>query len=265
MTVFLWCPQLVERIILAFEKYHGAGYKALILVDNSQGHSAYAADALLTSCMNMHPGGKQACLRDGWYIQDGIRTSQKMIFPSDHPDYPDQAKGIKQVLLECGLWPNKGLVMQCKSTCKVGVTDCCARRLLGNQPDFKEQRSLVQEVIEAAGHECIFLPKFHCKLNFIEFFWGAVKRYLADHCDYTFDMLKENMPKALAAVEISTIRKWEHQMQRWMHAYREDLGAKKAHSKFASSVPRSTHPTATFPTNWWPCSTHKHIFYLIIT
>ncbi len=37
---------------------------------------------------------------------------------------------------------------------------------------------LVQEVIEAAGHLCIFLPKFHCELNFIEFFWGWVKRYL---------------------------------------------------------------------------------------
>ena len=33
-----------------------------------------------------------------------------------------------------------------------------------------EQKSSVQEVIEAAGHLCIFLPKFHCELNFIEFF-----------------------------------------------------------------------------------------------
>lgn len=34
----------------------------LLMVDNSQGHSAYAKDALLTSRMNMNPGGKQACL-----------------------------------------------------------------------------------------------------------------------------------------------------------------------------------------------------------
>jgi hypothetical protein len=38
------------------------------------------------------------------------------------------------------------------------------------QPDFQQQKSLVQEVIEAAGHLCILLPKFHCELNFIEFF-----------------------------------------------------------------------------------------------
>ena len=37
--------------------------------------------------------------------------------------------------------------------------DCCAWRLLSQQPDFLEQKSSVQEVIEAAGHLCIFLPK----------------------------------------------------------------------------------------------------------
>ena len=30
------------------------------MVDNSQGHSAYAVDALLTSQMNLRPGSKQA-------------------------------------------------------------------------------------------------------------------------------------------------------------------------------------------------------------
>jgi len=83
-------------------------------------------------------------------------------------------------------------------------------------------------VIEAAGHICIFLPKFHCELNFIEFFWGAVKRYLRENCDYTFTTLQENMPKALESVEIHTIRKWEHRMKRWMEAYVSGLGAKDA-------------------------------------
>ncbi|OAX37434.1 hypothetical protein K503DRAFT_648391, partial [Rhizopogon vinicolor AM-OR11-026] len=51
-----------------------------------------------------------------------------------------------------------------------------------------------------AGHLCTFLPKYHCERNFIEFFWDAVKRYLCENCDYTFEMLKTNLPKAMAAV-----------------------------------------------------------------
>lgn len=210
--------QLVERIIPAFERAHGPLYQALIMVDNSQGHSAYSVDALLTSRMNMKPGGKQAKLRDGWYIKNGVRVTQKMCFPPNHTEFPGEAKGMRQVLVERGLWRDK-LLMKCGSgsrskkqdygsepvKCQSGVTDCCAKRILDLQPDFMEQKSLVQEVIEKAGHLCIFLPKFHCELNFIEFFWGAVKRYLREHCDYTFETLKENMPKALASVSVDTI------------------------------------------------------------
>ncbi|KAF8237753.1 hypothetical protein L208DRAFT_1388659 [Tricholoma matsutake] len=102
---------------------------------------------------------------------------------------------------------------------------------------FQEQKSLVQEVIEAAGHLCIFLPKFHCELNFIEFFWGAVKRYLRENCDYSFTTLQENMPNALASVSVEIIRKWEHRMKQWMEAYGDGLGAKDAQiqvKKFSS-------------------------------
>ncbi|KDQ25265.1 hypothetical protein PLEOSDRAFT_1077894 [Pleurotus ostreatus PC15] len=129
----LFVKQLKEKIIPTFEKYHGAGYKALIIVDNSQGHSAYATDALLTSRMNLQPGGKQARLCDGWYLKDNQKVIQAMVFPADHPEHPNEPKGMKQ-------------------------------------------------------------------------------RYLAEHCDYTFETLKENMPKALQSVKVETIRKWEHRM-----------------------------------------------------
>ena len=68
-------------------------------------------------------------------------------------------------------------------------------------------KSLVQEVMEAAGLICIFLPKFHCELNFIEFFWGAVKKYLQEYCDYTYSGLQKNIPDALKSVDVLTIWK----------------------------------------------------------
>jgi hypothetical protein len=126
--------------------------------------------------------------------------------------------------------------------CQSGATDCCAKCILDLQPDFIEQKSLIREVIENAGHLCIFLPKFHCELNFIEYFWGAVKWYLREHCDHTFETLKENMPNALASVLVETIRKWEHQMKRWMEAHQGGLDAKQAQfqvKKFSSQCYKS--------------------------
>ena len=90
--------------------------------------------------------------------------------------------------------------------------DCCNKRILECQDDFQQQKSLVQETIEAAGHLCIFLPKFHCELNYIEFFWGVVKKYLCNNCDYTFDALKRNLLQALHSVWLNTFWLWEQRM-----------------------------------------------------
>ena len=228
--------QLQEKIIPAFEATHGPGYQALFPVDNSQGHSAYSTDALLASRMNLRPGGKQSRMRDGWFTRDNQKVIQSMVFASDHLEFPNQPKGMKQVLQERGLWVN-GLLMKCRDKCPVASVNCCAKRLLETQLDFQEQRSLVQEVIEAAGHLSIFLPKFHCELNFIEYFWGTIKKYLRDHCDYTFTTLQENLPRALESVAVETIRKWEHRMWRWLDAYDDGLAAREAQlhvQKFSS-------------------------------
>jgi hypothetical protein len=42
------------------------------------------------------------------------------------------------------------------------------QRILSKQDDFTNQISMLKSVIREAGHECIFLPKFHCELNPIE-------------------------------------------------------------------------------------------------
>ncbi|TFY70750.1 hypothetical protein EVG20_g2243, partial [Dentipellis fragilis] len=230
---FLCASQLKTKIIPAFEDAHGPGYQALFLIDNSQGHAAYAEDSLRATRMNLKPGGKQARMRDGWYHAHGADDQciiQPMNFPPQHKEHPNEPKGMRQVLKERGLW-RKGLLMQCKEKCHAECTDCCARRILESQPDFKEQKSLVQEVIEAAGHLCIFLPKFHCELNFIEYYWGASKKWLRDHCDYTFETLKENVPKALESVSVATIRRWEHRTWRFVDAYGEGLDAKDCQKK----------------------------------
>ena len=41
-------------------------------------------------------------------------------------------------------------------------------QLLSQQDDFVHQESMLELFIKAQGHLCLFLPKFHCKLNPIE-------------------------------------------------------------------------------------------------
>ena len=98
------CMQLKEKIIPSFEVVHGVGYQTLFHIDNLQGHSAYGENALLILRMNIKPGGKQACMCNRWYICDGIKVSQPMVYPHNHPDHPDMPKGVKAVLIEYGLW-----------------------------------------------------------------------------------------------------------------------------------------------------------------
>ncbi|KAJ7652727.1 hypothetical protein DFH06DRAFT_1270261 [Mycena polygramma] len=81
---------LEVRIIPAFERRHDRNiYRALFFIDNSQGHCAYAEDALVVTRMNWRSGGKQALMRDGWFVLAGRRIPQKMVLPDGQP------KGMK--------------------------------------------------------------------------------------------------------------------------------------------------------------------------
>lgn len=88
---------------------------------------------------------------------------------------------------------------------------CCCKRLLGSQPDFRSERSALERVVEAGsreligprgpitvGHRCLFLPKYHCELNWIERYWGTAKKYARRHCGYSLTALRTCVPIALS-------------------------------------------------------------------
>ena len=232
--------QVKEKAIPLFEKRF-PGKKGIFAFDNSSGHAAFAVDALVASRMNLNPGGAQPKMHDTIFNNH----PQSMVF--SHNDAPSsdlvgQAKGIRQVLLERGLWV-QGLKKRCVkkkgvvSECKKGKT-CCAFRILEGQPDFMNEVSLLETTIRGLGHECIFYPKFHCEFNFIEFFWAAVKRYTRAHCDYSFLKLETTVREGLDSVSLQTIRRFSMRSKRWMISYR-DGGMGTVERAFAEKMYRS--------------------------
>lgn len=223
-----WTGEDVAKQLLKAISIHKKNHPnrvGLWAFDNSSNHNCVAKDALVTSRMNLSPGGVQPCPRDT--TVNGVTYT--MVFPLDYEveNLRGKAKGMRQVLIERGLW-REGLSKTC-AACKDDDKDdpqrtaCCAERILELQPDFAAQGSLLEEIAKEHGQIIIFYPKFHCELNFIEMYWGASKRYTRRHCDYTFKGLQKTIPKALDSVPIESIRKYAWMAFRYMDAYRKGL------------------------------------------
>ncbi|KZS92070.1 hypothetical protein SISNIDRAFT_442933 [Sistotremastrum niveocremeum HHB9708] len=116
--------------------------------------------------------------------------------------------------------------------------DCCMRRLLSQEDDFKNEKSLLEKEITAAGHHCLFLPKFHPELNPIEMYWGWVKRYFRQRrANGNFQRAKKLILEALDACPVDTIRKFFRRAYRYMSTYR--LGATGLLAEYAVKTYRS--------------------------
>ena len=68
------------------------------------------------------------------------------------------------------------------------------------------------------GHDCLSYPKFHCGLNYIEFFWGAVKWYTRENCNYSFAELEPTVLAGLESVSLCTIQRFANR-SRWIDSY----------------------------------------------
>jgi transposase len=249
--------QVLEKAIPIFEKQY-PGHIAVFAFDNSSGHACKADNALVANRMNLGPGGKQPKMHNTILPQiqaDDIEHVQCMVYM--HGDkiwetdtlIPEslvgQPKGLKRVLQERGLWID-GLKKQCGTTktkedietesqsaayteldrCKRGK-HCCALRIMENQPDFLAEKSLLEIEITNRGHECIFYPKFHCELNYIEYFWGAVKRYTRENCNYSFAELETTVLAALDSVSLRTIQRFANRSRRWIDSYINGLNERQ--------------------------------------
>jgi hypothetical protein len=164
-----------DHAIDIFESKAAKSATGLFIFDNAPTHLKRAEDALSARKMPKGPSstwGQSPRMRPGT-LPNG--SPQELYWPANHPTMPGWFKGMEQILRERDLFRH-GLLAQCPGfKCEKGATNCCCRRTPFCQPDFANQKSVLQELIERRGHICDFYPKYHCELNFIEMYWGAAK------------------------------------------------------------------------------------------
>ncbi|KAI5839736.1 hypothetical protein DFP73DRAFT_598397 [Morchella snyderi] len=204
---------IVQQTLLAVNIFEAAypGCQALFLFDNATSHSAFAEDALRVTRMNKGPGGEPVHVRDGyWFKDNGERVVQAMDYDKEDMSVPVNLRGEP-----------KGLQQEDTNRRKNRAPE--TRLLFQNATLsttlFLQQKGRVQEVVEAKGHMILFYPRFHCELNWIEYFWARVKLYTRTHCGYDIKSLRKNVPLALEDAS-PLIPKWWGKSLRIMDVYR---------------------------------------------
>ena len=247
------CEQADEAIAILYEFY--PQYEHSLIYDNASTHLKRAPDAL--SARNMPKNipkegsnwGVETTLRDpvtGAIVYDSkgspvkikVRMAngtfadgspQPLYFPEGHKR-AGVFKGMAIILQERGFGDMSKVLAQCKDfKCAPGASNCCCRRILYNQPDFQGVESLLEISCREKGVTVLFLPKFHCELNFIEQCWGYAKRiYRLNPESSREDVLERNALSALESVPLDSMRKFATRSQRFMDAYSRGLNGRQA-------------------------------------
>jgi hypothetical protein len=160
--------QLLEQVdnaITIFEEAHPK-CQALFVFDQSSAHASLGPDALKAFEMNKGDGGKQRVQRDTIIPMSNPSIAQRGNIQK--MTINGKAKGLEQVLKERGVDTQKFRKAKCAPVCPLDSKGCCMARWLSQQDDFLNQPSMLESLIVGRGHQCIFLPKFHCELNPIE-------------------------------------------------------------------------------------------------
>jgi len=78
---------------------------------------------------------------------------------------------------------------------------------------------MLKTITLEASHEVIFYPKSRCELNYIKYYWAALKCYTRENCKYSF----------MESVELRTIRRrrFADRSERWLMVYMDGLDGKQ--------------------------------------
>ena len=220
-----------ERAMAILKKYYPDEDHVLVF-DNATTHLKRAEGALSATKMTKNPSanfhvlvndvgddGKARYTPDGKILKKKIHmgnttfngVEQPLYFPDD-PSHPHagQFKGMSVILQERGFVDEAKLKAQCgtkMSDCKPPAIACCCRWVLYNQPDFVNIESILETEAWEKGFRVLFLPKFHCELNFIEQCWGAGKRaYRLKDASSSEAVLEKNVVECLDEISLISMQ-----------------------------------------------------------
>ena len=222
--------QHAEKAIEIVQKHYPNDDHVLIF-DNATTHVKRADNALSARHMPKNPvrswgvtvpvkntNGTTMCHPDGKPQKTKVPMEpgrfangepQPLYFPDGH-EKAGWFKGMTQILQERGFEAESKLRAECKAfQCPPGgEIRCCCRRFLYNQPDFKQVESVLEMTCRAKGVRVLFLPKFHCELNFIEQVWGCAKRVYREFPPSSKESdLEKNVVDALNSVSLLMMRR----------------------------------------------------------
>jgi hypothetical protein len=203
---------------------------ALVADDKSANHHVMAGDALLANRLHLKDGGKGSnCTRPGLFIPpDGSKVVQHL------QTIEEKQKGCRTILQERSLFVLGMKLAECRS-------------VLSHQPDFQEQKPLLEERVRSMGLEIIFHPKFHPKFNFIEMFWGAYKAFARKRRDYSWTGLKSVVPRGLESVSLPSIQRLARKSDHYIETYREkDDGLRFTPTQEEHAVKKFLSPIGQF-------------------
>jgi hypothetical protein len=189
--------QLAKAMVIAKRQWPNEDH--VFIYDNARTHTKRPDDALSARRMPKGPSpvfGIDRVVKDakgqpvkglnGLVVKERVRMAdthfkgrpQSLYFPNDDAKYPGYFKGMVALLEERGYSNVKALKRECPGfKCPQGQTRCCCRRWLFTEDDFENVESLLERDGKANGCRVIFLPKFHCELNFIEQVWCKAKYF----------------------------------------------------------------------------------------
>lgn len=223
--------QATEAMDILLECY--PEYEHVLVYDNATTHCKRAEDAISARRMTKGPSDKfgvSVTNRDSAgkpiYVlgADGTPEIEKIKIKMGNGSFEDgtpqsfyfedgpnegKFKGMVQILQERGHADAASKLAECKGfKCAPPALNCCCRRMLFNEPDFVNVPSALEELCAARGVQVLFLPKFHCELNFIEQVWGYAKRvYRLNPASSREDALERNARTALESVPLESMRR----------------------------------------------------------